>query len=273
MTSLARSAAADIVIPARYASSRYPGKPLASLRGADGVSRTLIAHSIAAARAVRTEGTVYVATDDERVAAAARAEACAVIMTSPECRNGTERVGEAVRSLPHASGFVINFQGDALLTPPDLVEALIAHMTERPDCRVATIAVRCSPQAYRQLVADQRAGRSGGTTVVTDRAGRALYFSKNILPYGVVLDEAAATAPVLLHLGLYAYRRESLERYRAAPVAAAEQLEGLEQLRFLVEGEPIEVVVADPPGWDVIELNNPSDVPLIEAIFRARGMR
>jgi 3-deoxy-manno-octulosonate cytidylyltransferase (CMP-KDO synthetase) len=270
MTEVLPSIAPVIIIPARYQSSRFPGKPLVQIRGVDGTSKSLIERSISAASQV-PGATIYVATDDDRIAEAATAAGAKVLMTSSDCANGTERVAEALSRLPETPKFVINFQGDALLTPVNLVEDLIRHMTEEPECQVATVAVRCSSGAYNQLVEDQKAGRVGGTTVVTDRRYNALYFSKRVLPFWnptAVADEP----PFLLHLGLYAYRIEALDRYRAAPVPAIERSEGLEQLRFLVEGIPVRILESEPPQWDVLELNNPTDLKPIEAILASRGI-
>ncbi|RVT41016.1 3-deoxy-manno-octulosonate cytidylyltransferase [Sphingobium algorifonticola] len=261
-----------IVIPARYASSRFPGKPLAPLVGATGVAKPLIQRSIEAARTVTGVDYLYVATDDARIADAARACGTAVAMTPPECANGTERVAAALAELPDDVDIFVNFQGDALLTPADLVERLIAHMIAHPDCEVATVAVRCSPSAYAHLVADQAQGRVGGTTVVCDAKGDALYFSKRVLPHITPGSPREATPPVLLHLGLYAYRRSALARYAALPATDLEHIEGLEQLRFLYHGMAVAVVAADPPAWDAIELNNPSDGDPIEAILATRGL-
>lgn len=260
-----------IVIPARFASSRYPGKPLAPVRGATGVARPLIARTIEAAHAARRDLPLHVATDDERIAAAVRAQGEAPVMTPADCANGTERVAAAIEALSIAPDYVINFQGDALLTPPAFVSALAAWMEQHPDCAVATVAMHCSATAYTHLLADQAAGRSGGTTVVTDAAGRALYFSKRVLPFLAEPPQDAAN-PVLLHLGLYAYRPEALHRYRALPPSPAERAEGLEQLRFLHHGIPIDVIALDAPGWDPIELNNPTDLAPIEATLAARGI-
>src|SRR5678815_1236614 len=116
-----------ILVPARYASSRYPGKPLVELKGSTGVAKPLIQRSVEAARRVSGVSEVYVTTDDERIAEACNRFGVGVIMTSPECRNGTERCAEALSSL-HEPDLIINFQGDALLTPPGFVEALVARM-------------------------------------------------------------------------------------------------------------------------------------------------
>ena len=241
------------------------------VRGADGTAKPLIERSIQAARAVAS-AIIYVATDDDRIAAVATAAGAEVLMTPRECANGTERVAAALDILPIAPKFVVNLQGDALLTPATLVEKLIAHMNAEPDCQVATVAVRCSSAAYDQLARDEQEGRSGGTTVVTDRRNQALYFSKRVLPYWNAGATPESTPPIMLHLGLYAYRPEALARYRAAAASAIERLEGLEQLRFLSEGIPVKVLENDPPEWDVLELNNPSDLEPIEAILAARGI-
>ena len=116
-----------ILIPARFQSTRYPGKPLVELKGAGGTPKPLIQRSVEAARKVAGVSGVFVVTDDERIADACTAFGVGVIMTSSECRNGTERCAEALAAL-HEPDLVINFQGDALLTPPGFVEALIARM-------------------------------------------------------------------------------------------------------------------------------------------------
>ncbi len=265
------SATATIVIPARWASTRYPAKPLAMIRGACGGAKTLLARSIEGAARVGGAHCVVVATDDARIAEEARRAGVNALITPESCRNGTERVAAALPQLD-GRGVIVNFQGDALLTPPTLVEGLIAHMDANPDCAVATAAVRCSTSAYRLLVADQSAGRVGGTTVVTNAAGNAMYFSKRVLPHIAPGCPEESDPPVLLHLGLYAYRADALEAYAALSPAPSEVLEGLEQLRFLHHGIPVAVCAFDPPAWDVIELNNPSDLPLIEAILEARGI-
>src|SRR5438309_4573804 len=173
---------AVILIPARYQSSRYPGKPLVELKGATGTPKPLIQRSVEAARRVRGVSGVFVVTDDERIADACAPAKVGVIMTSPECRNGTERCAEALASL-HESDLVINFQGDALLTPPAFVEALIERMGDDSDALVATPAMRLRSDEVRALQAEEAVGRVGGTTVVTNSAGQALYFSKRLIPH------------------------------------------------------------------------------------------
>jgi 3-deoxy-manno-octulosonate cytidylyltransferase (CMP-KDO synthetase) len=260
-----------VLIPARYASSRYPGKPLVGLKGAGGASKPLIQRSIEAARRVRGVSGVFVTTDDERIAEACAGVGVGVIMTAPECRNGTERCAEALGSL-HAPDLIINFQGDALLTPPAYVEALIARMRDDEGVLVATPAMRLRSAEVRALQAEEAAGRVGGTSVVAGAGGNALYFSKRLIPHlpSGALD--GDMSPVRLHVGVYAYRPEALELYAATPVSELEMLEGLEQLRFLSGGVPIAVVEVESPPFAVRELNNPGDVTVIERALAEAGL-
>jgi 3-deoxy-manno-octulosonate cytidylyltransferase (CMP-KDO synthetase) len=257
-----------ILIPARYASTRYPGKPLVGLKGASGLSKPLIHRSVEAARRVAGVNGVFVVTDDERIADACRTAQVGVLMTSPECRIGTERCAEALAQL-HDPDLVVNFQGDALLTPPSFVEALIERM-ERGDADVATPAMPLRSAEVKALQQEEAAGRVGGTTVVTDNAGRALYFSKRLIPHLPERSLAGEMSPVRLHVGVYAYRPSALAAYAGTPPAELEELEGLEQLRFLVAGIPVAVVDVEPPQFALRELNNPEDVgPIEEALARA----
>jgi 3-deoxy-manno-octulosonate cytidylyltransferase (CMP-KDO synthetase) len=262
---------AIILIPARYQSSRYPGKPLVALRGATGTPKPLIQRSVEAARRVRGVSGVFVTTDDERIADACSKFGVGVIMTSPECRNGTERCAEALAQV-HESDLIINFQGDALLTPPGFVEALIRRMEEDPDALVATPAMRLRSKEVRALQAEESAGRVGGTSVVTDAKGRALYFSKRLIPYLPAWAFEAELSPVRFHVGIYAYRPRALELYRETPLSELETLEGLEQLRFLDAGLPIAVVDVETPPFALRELNNPEDVAPIEEALAAAGL-
>lgn len=262
---------AVILIPARYQSSRYPGKPLVELRGASGTAKPLIQRSVEAARRVSGIAGVFVTTDDERIAEACAKFGVGVIMTSTDCRNGTERCAEALKSL-HQPDLVINFQGDALLTPPTFVEALIDTMDREPGVLVATPAMRLTSKDVRILQDEEAAGRVGGTSVVTDDHDRALYFSKRLiphLPHGA-LDQPMS--PIRLHVGVYAYRRQALDRYASAPVSDLETLEGLEQLRFLVAGVPMAIVDVEPPLFALRELNNPQDVVPIEQALSEAGL-
>ena len=260
-----------ILVPARFASSRYPGKPLVELRGATGVAKPLIQRSYEAARRVGDSGDVCVVTDDDRIAAACDAFGAPVIMTSPDCRNGTERCAEALGQLGDVD-LIVNLQGDALLTPSYFVEALIDHMREDQGAQVATPAIRLRSADVRVLQGEEAEGRIGGTSVVTDDRGRALYFSKRLIPHlpKGALDDALS--PVRQHVGVYAYRRDALELYFRTPPSRLELLEGLEQLRFLSAGVAVDVVEVDPPPFGLRELNNPEDLEPIEQALAEAGL-
>ncbi len=172
-----------------------------------------------------------VATDDRRIFEEVERIGGTALMTPPECANGTERCAAALDELVDVPDIVVNFQGDAPLTPPHIVTAVIDRMREEPALQVATPAIACRGETLRHLIEDRAAGRVGGTTVVFDRQKRALYFSKNIIPYIPSANEGAAL-PVHLHLGLYAYRRTALVAYRSAPPSELETVEGLEQLQI-----------------------------------------
>ncbi|HET7709567.1 MAG TPA: manno-octulosonate cytidylyltransferase [Sphingomicrobium sp.] len=260
-----------ILIPARFASSRYPGKPLVELKGLGGGAKPLIQRSFEAALRVRGAASVHVVTDDDRIANCAAGFGAPVIMTSPDCRNGTERCAEALGQLGDVD-LVVNLQGDALLTPSGFVESLIARMAEDGDALVATPAMRLRGAEVRLLQQEEAVGRVGGTSVVADERGHALYFSKRLIPFlpTAALDDGPS--PVRLHVGVYAYRPEALERYVTTPVSELEMLEGLEQLRFLVAGVPIAVVEVENPPFALRELNNPEDVEPIEAALVEAGL-
>jgi len=261
-----------ILIPARYASTRYPGKPLATLRGADGSALSLIERSWRAATAVAPPERIWVATDDQRIADTVTAFGGQVVMTPESCRNGTERCAAALAALGEVAPVIVNLQGDAPLTPAFVVSDLVAALAADPAAAMATPAVECSASLYAHLVTDQAAGRVGGTTVVADAAGRALYFSKRVIPH-LPASTVDAHKAVRLHLGVYAYRPSALVAYAAAEPTPLELCEGLEQLRFLESGQAIRLVPFPALDWDCIELNNPEDVPAIEAILQARGIR
>ena len=260
-----------ILIPARYASTRYPGKPLVELRGASGVTKTLIQRSWEAAQRVPGIESVHVVTDDERIRDTAGAFGASVIMTSDHCRNGTERCAEALAKVGDPD-LVVNLQGDALLTPPGFVTALVDHMAANPDSAVATPAMRQRSAEVRALMTEEALGRVGGTSVVTGNDGRALYFSKKLIPYLPRHALDGELSPVRLHVGIYAYRREALATYVATPPSELELLEGLEQLRFLAAGVSIDIVEVETPPFVLRELNNPEDVTPIEDALAAAGL-
>jgi len=259
-----------IFIPARFQSSRFPGKPLAVLRGATGICKSLIERSWDAASSVASVDDIYILTDDHRIAEAAKPMGAKVLMTSQACRNGTERCAEAVALLSEVPDLVVNLQGDAPLTPPHYVEALLSKMREDPSIQMATPVLQTSAGHLEKLREDRRAGRVGATTAVFSANHDALYFSKEVLPF---YDNAPSNAvPVFHHVGCYAYRPETLARYGALPEGPLERREGLEQLRFLENGIPVRCVEVDAQGRDFWELNNPSDVPIIEDIMAREGL-
>lgn len=261
-----------IAIPARYASTRYPGKPLVGLKGAGGVEKSLIQRSWEAASAVPGGHRVVVATDDARIRAAAEGFGAEVVMTSETCANGTERCAEAFDALGGGFDIVVNLQGDAPLTPAWFVSDLIEGLRADPVAEVATPVLRCDGRTLNALLADRRAGRVGGTTAVFDANKRALYFSKEVIPYtgGAYADDAAT--PVFHHVGCYAYRPSALAAYPRWPAGQLETLEGLEQLRFLEREHPVLCVEVEGRGRQFWELNNPEDVPRIEAMLAEMGV-
>lgn len=258
---------AVILIPARYASSRYPGKPLAELLLPSGERKSLIRMSWEAACSVEGVAAVHVATDDDRIAKHCESFGASVIMTDEACRNGTERCADALSRAAIHADVIVNLQGDAPLTPPWFIEALIEAMRAEPAIDVATPVVRCDPQTYAHFVDDRRNGRVGGTTAVFDSAGDALYFSKEVLPW---LDpgKIEGPLPVWHHVGVYAYRPAALATYLGLPAGRLEMLEGLEQLRFLEHGHKVRCVEVETRGRIFWELNNPEDVERIEQAMR-----
>ena len=253
-----------IVIPARHASARFPGKPLAMLRGAGGASRSLIERTWEAACAV-PGARVAVATDDRRIADHCEGFGAEVVMTPETCRNGTERCAAALDSVGGDWDAVVNVQGDAPLTPPGFVEALLERMAA-PEVAVATPVLEASEAAAAALRDDRVRGLVGATTAVVREDGAALYFSKEVLPFS-----ADGAAPVLHHVGVYAYRPEALRRYAAWPMGALEGAEGLEQLRFLERGVKVACVRVEASGRPFWEVNHPEDVARVEAILAEIG--
>ena len=260
-----------IVIPARYASTRYPGKPLVALRGASGESKSLIRRSWDAACDVAGIDRIVVATDDDRIADAAKGFGAEVVMTSTTCQNGTERCAQTLQKLGQDYEVVVNLQGDAPLTPAWFIEDLVQGLRDNPAAQVATPVLRTQGRALSGLLLDRREGRVGGTTAVFGVDQNALYFSKEVIPYtGQVFGDEDET-PVFHHVGVYAYRPEALRNYPQWPSGPLEQLEGLEQLRFLERRVPMLCVEVPARGRQFWELNNPEDVPRLEAMLLEMG--
>ncbi|MGD9889187.1 MAG: 3-deoxy-manno-octulosonate cytidylyltransferase [Halothiobacillaceae bacterium] len=231
-----------LVIPARFASTRLPGKPLLDIAG-----KPLVQHVIEAAQ--RSQATeIVLATDDVRIRALCAPLGVTVVMTSPHHATGTDRLSEVVQHMGWADDdVVVNLQGDEPLIPPDLLNRLAANLLTHPQAGMATL---CTPIHDARDMFDPHVVK-----VVCDKHGFALYFSRASIPwerdrFGV--EEATVHEHGFRHLGLYAYRAGFLRDFAAWPEAAIEGLEKLEQLRALWHGVRIHVdVVAEPPGHGV----------------------
>lgn len=261
-----------VIIPARYASSRYPGKPLVELRGAGGDAKSLIRRSWDAAKAVQGVARVVIATDDDRIRTAAEGFGAEVVMTSDTCRNGTERCAEAFDTLGGGYDIVVNLQGDAPLTPHWFVEDLVSALAASPTAEVATPVLRCDGAALNGFLEDRREGRVGGTTAVFGIDNTALFFSKEVIPYTGQVYAANEATPVFHHVGVYAYRPSALAAYPRWTSGPLEGLEGLEQLRFLERGARMLCVEVDARGRQFWELNNPEDVARLETMMLRMGV-
>ncbi|AVO37900.1 3-deoxy-manno-octulosonate cytidylyltransferase [Pukyongiella litopenaei] len=261
-----------VAIPARYASTRYPGKPLVPLTGATGIARSLVERSWRAACGVAGVDKVVVATDDDRIRAACETFGAEVVMTSPDCANGTERCAEAHAALGGGYDIVVNLQGDAPLTPHWFVEDLVAGLRADPAAGIATPVLRCDGAALNGFLDDRRNGRVGGTTAVFGADHGALYFSKEVIPYTADAYADTDDTPVFHHVGVYAYRPDALDAYPGWQVGPLETLEGLEQLRFLENGRRVLCVEVEARNRQFWELNNPEDVPRLERMMAEMGL-
>ncbi|HEY9760774.1 MAG TPA: 3-deoxy-manno-octulosonate cytidylyltransferase [Oculatellaceae cyanobacterium] len=251
-----------IVIPARYGSSRFPGKPLANIRGKSMLERTwTIAKSAGADE-------VFITTDDDRIEIAAAEFGAKVIRTRPECANGTERVFESLQVLGIEPQIVLNFQGDAVLTPSWVLSDLLAAMRADSSVQMATPATKLTFEKFDDIRKQKLAGIVGGTLVVFDKNKNALYFSKSPIPF---VRTKIENAPLYRHIGLYAYRYDTLKRYLALPQSELEQLEGLEQLRALENGIPIKIVVVDYQRRTHWSVDSPEDLKKVEEIIDREG--
>lgn len=250
-----------IIIPARWASSRFPGKPLVPIAGAhvteeDAEPKTLIRRTWEAAVA-SCVGPVYVATDDSRVMEHVAGFGGNALMTPRELRNGTERCAFAARALKlDHSEVVINLQGDALLTPPEWLVALWDFMNQYRLAEVATIISR-PPGGREPHPGDVSASYS-------DKTGRIGMFSRSRVP---------SAGPWWLHYGIYAYQVSALRRYCEFPKGEWEEAEGLEQLHWLEYGiAGVRGVIAPPGRLPRCEINYPGDVPWAEEELRSWGI-
>jgi 3-deoxy-manno-octulosonate cytidylyltransferase (CMP-KDO synthetase) len=242
------------IIPARYASTRFPGKPLALIAG-----KPLIQHVVERCQRAKSLSEVFVATDDTRIWEVAQ-NFCQVEITSPDHPSGTDRIAEVVQRV--ACDAAINIQGDEPMIDPEVIDAVANALTNAPMSTAAT-PIR-DPAEY---------DNPNVVKVVVNSTDRALYFSRRTIPYvrdaatGSVVEQLAAF-PFLKHLGIYGYRRETLLRFVKFAVSPLEQAEKLEQLRALDNGIEIAVVRVD---YDSVGVDLPRDVARVERLISGAG--
>ena len=234
------------VIPARLASTRLARKVLRIIAG-----RPMLAWVYEAARACPQLTHVVIATDSDEVANLCRQNNWPVQLTSPDLASGTDRVHAVAQQIP--AGIYVNIQGDEPLLKPEHLTALLRPFAQE-HVEVSTLKVRCTPENINN---------PNAVKVVTGSDGRALYFSRATIPY----DRDASSPAYWKHIGLYAYRRDALQRFPTLPLSTLEQTERLEQLRFLENGIDIHV---EPTNFDTIGVDTEEDLHRVEALLRNR---
>ena len=252
-----------LVIPARRHSTRLPDKLLLKAGG-----KTVLQHTFEAACRARLPGRVVIATDDIELARMAGRFGAETVMTSVDCASGTDRVAEVIRNLEGVE-IVVNLQGDEPEIDPAAIDSLVVRLQQNRTARMATLATPIRDQA---LVSDPACVK-----VVFDAAGRALYFSRSPIP--CVRDPASEQVKEIghtdnphlyfQHIGIYAYRRDLLMRLASLPESRLEQVEKLEQLRVLEQGETILVSLVDEPSRGI---DTPEDFAAFEAQFMPRRL-
>jgi 3-deoxy-D-manno-octulosonate cytidylyltransferase len=236
------------IVPARYASVRFPGKSLAPLAG-----KPMLLHVLEAARAARKLSRVAVATDDERIAAAVRGAGGEAILTSPDAASGTDRLAEAARSIP--ADIYVNIQGDEPMMSPENIDRAVEALLDSGKREIATLAIPMPPG---------EAADPNTVKVAVAKDGRALYFSRAPIPF------PRSGAPAYRkHLGIYAYRAAVLAALAALPPSPLEKTESLEQLRWLEAGYDIWVA---PALSDSIGVDTPEDLARVEALMRKEAV-
>jgi 3-deoxy-manno-octulosonate cytidylyltransferase (CMP-KDO synthetase) len=242
------------VIPARYASSRFPGKVLVPIAG-----KPMLQHVYERASMARYLTAITIATDDQRVYEEARRFRAPVRMTRPDHFSGTDRVAEVASA--DSAEIVVNIQGDEPLIDPAAIDAAILPMTDDPALVMVTLKKR---------IEDPREARDPNVVkVVTDRAGDAIYFSRSTIPYARDRESSAAVAHYK-HIGLYVYRKDFLLGYTGLPVGPLEQAERLEQLRALENGYSIRVVETE---YESMGVDTPADLDRVARLFDASAGR
>lgn len=263
-----------IVIPARYGSTRLPGKPLAMIAGKTMLQRVFELGQSA------TEGLkdvdLLVATDDDRIMDHARAIGANAVMTPVECPTGTDRAYLAVQAAGLKPDVVLNLQGDAPLTPPHFIRQMIDAFDVSPVPDVVTPAYKLTWDQLDEMRDSKIQTPFSGTSVICAPDGYALWFSKNIIPAirkEEKYREKDAFSPVIRHIGLYAYHYPALEKYINLPQSRYEVLEGLEQLRLLENGMRIKIEIIDPKGAPIHGgIDSPEDIIRAETILNAGRM-
>jgi 3-deoxy-manno-octulosonate cytidylyltransferase (CMP-KDO synthetase) len=243
---------AAVVIPSRYGSTRFPGKPLASIAG-----KPMIWYVWDAARRAKLASRVVVATDDVRIADAVRAFGGEVAMTSPDCASGTDRVAEVARTLD--AEILLNLQGDEPLMAPSVIDEVLAPLVADPAVAMTTAALPMSDMA--------RFSDPMVVKVVVDDLGDALYFSRAPIPHD---RDGGRPVQWRKHLGIYGYRKDFLLALAAMPPSSLEATEMLEQLRVLQAGHKIRVVDV---ALDSVGVDTPEDLKNVEERLCARNAR
>lgn len=255
-----------IIIPVRYGSTRFPGKPLAKIGGRSMLSRVVDVAREAAKGLAHVN--ILVATEDQRIADHAKEIGAPCMITSDTCRTGSDRALEAARSLDPAPDVVINLQGDAPFTPPHVLKAIIESFAA-PDIQVSTPVHRLSWAALDHLRTAKQTTPFSGTTAIIGENGQALWFSKTIIPAIRKENRSQPLSPVYQHIGLYGFRIDALERFCALPASPYEELEGLEQLRLLENGIPVHTVCVKIEGGLQSGIDSPEDLERAESFLKS----
>jgi len=257
-----------IIIPSRFGSTRFPGKPMAMIAGQSMLHRVIALANEAAKNLSDVQ--IVVATDDDRIGAHCDEVGVKWLMTPVDCPTGTDRVEMAVRQLEIEPDFVINLQGDAPLTPPDFVAAMIDVYQKNP-ADVVTPVTQLSWEQLDKLRENKKQTPHSGTTAMFDeKTGNAFWFSKNIssIRKEKELRETDAMSPIFRHIGLYGYSRDMLKKFVTLPEGKYEQLEGLEQLRVLENGFSVRCVPVDYKGRPSMSgIDSPEDVARAEQLL------
>ena len=242
------------IIPARYASTRFPGKPLAVLGG-----KTVIQRVYEQVCSVLDE--VYVATDDQRIFQCVEGFGGRAVMTRTDHKSGTDRIQEAVEKIGTDADVIINVQGDEPFIQPSQVETLM-HLFDAPETQIGTLG-----KPFESLEAVEN---PNSPKIVTDVRGFALYFSRSVIPYisGVERTDWFGQYPFLKHLGIYAYRRDVLAEVTQLPQSSLEKAESLEQLRWLQNGYRIRVGLTD---VETIGIDTPEDLQRAEVFLKSQS--